>query len=173
MLKNRVKYRKAVPWFAPRSEAEASGTLTRTHKEATGGGPKGPSRMATAEDEAQRDGGPAAVGRGARSRPQGQAAIELALSLPWLIWLIFYTFNAFHMSHTAHIAQKYSAMSLWERIAYRSKFVVDDVQNQLHNREFMAVEYVGPDGRPVKRKIVLGPSEIKAIVGICREPNCR
>jgi hypothetical protein len=104
---------------------------------------------------------------------KGQAAIELALSLPWIIWLIFYMFNAFHTMHTAHIAQKYAAMSLWERTAYRSKFLVDDVVDQLHGKEFMAVEYVGQDGRPVRRKIVLGPTDIRAVMGICREPNCR
>jgi hypothetical protein len=104
---------------------------------------------------------------------KGQAAIELALSLPFVVWLLFYTFNAFYTLHSAHIAQKYAAMSLYERIAYRSKYVVDDVANVLHGKEYMAVQYMGIDGRPEERKIISGPSEIDNTVGICREPACQ
>ena len=105
-----------------------------------------------------------------RKNQRGQAAIELALALPFLIWLIFYTFNAFYMLHTAHVAQKYAAMSLYDRMANRAKFVVDDVDGNLHNREFMAVQYTDSNGKPPTRKILAGPSVINTIVGICREP---
>lgn len=101
---------------------------------------------------------------------KGQAAIELALALPFLIWLVFYTFNAFHMLHTAHVAQKYAAMSLYDRMANRAKFVVDDVDENLHNREFMAVQYTDTNGKPPQRKILVGPATINSVVGICREP---
>ena len=109
--------------------------------------------------------------KGVRGK-SGQAAIEMALALPLLIWLLFYMVNAFYTIHTSHIAQKYAAMSLWSRVAYRSKFVVDDDQNVLHGKEFMAVQYEGTDGKPPERKIVTGPSEVHAVVGLCREPNC-
>ena len=108
-----------------------------------------------------------------RKSKKGQSTIELALSLPFLIWLTFYTLNAFHSMHTSHTAQKYAAMSLYERLANRSKFVVDDVEGRLHNREFMAVEFVDETGRPPVRKILTGPSEINTVIGICREPGCR
>ncbi len=103
---------------------------------------------------------------------KGQATIELALSLPFLIWLIFYTINAFHTLHTSHIGQKYAAMSLYERAANRAKIVVDERENRLHNREFMAVQYMDRNGAKPKRKILVGPSEVNAVVGICREPAC-
>jgi hypothetical protein len=103
---------------------------------------------------------------------RGQATIELALALPFLIWLIFYTINAFHTLHTSHVGQKYAAMSLYERISNRAKIVVDDRDNRLHNREFMAVEYVDSSGRRPRRKILVGPSEVNSVVGICREPAC-
>lgn len=103
---------------------------------------------------------------------RGQATIELALSLPFLIWLIFYTLNAFHTLHTSHMGQKYAAMSLYERTANRAKFVVDDRENRLHGREFMAVQYMDTSGRAPQRKILVGPSEVNSIVGICREPGC-
>jgi hypothetical protein len=103
---------------------------------------------------------------------RGQATIELALSLPFLIWLIFYTINAFHALHTSHVAQRYAAMSLYERMANRAKFVVDDRENRLHGREFMAVQYMDMNGRAPRRKILVGPSEVNAVVGICREPAC-
>jgi len=97
----------------------------------------------------------------------------MALSLPFLIWLVFYTINAFYSIHTAHVAQKYAAMNLWQRVDKRAKFVVDDVVNQLHNREFMAVKYNEPDGSVPRRKINSGPILILNIVGLCREPGCR
>lgn len=103
----------------------------------------------------------------------GQAAVEMALALPFLIWLLFYMLNAFHTMHSSHIAQKYAAMSLWERIAYRSKFVVDDADNRFHGKEFMAVRFLDKDGRSLPaRKIVVGPSRVNVVVGICREPGC-
>jgi hypothetical protein len=104
-----------------------------------------------------------------RKTQSGQAAIEMALALPFLIWLLFYTFNAFHLLHTAHVAQKYAAMSLYDRIANRAKFVIDEREG-LHNREFMAVRYTDENGRPPVRKILVGPATINTIVGICREP---
>jgi len=107
-----------------------------------------------------------------QSKNKGQATIELALSLPFLIWLIFYTINSFHTLHTSHVGQKYAAMSLYERTANRAKFVVDDRDNRIHNREFMAVQYTDTSGRSPKRKILSGPSEVNTIVGICREPGC-
>lgn len=103
----------------------------------------------------------------------GQAAIELALALPFLIWLIFYTINAFHSMHTAHVGQKYAAMSLYDRMANRAKFIVDDRANRLHGKEFMAVQYTDPDGRAPQRKILRGPATINSVIGICREPACR
>ncbi len=105
-----------------------------------------------------------------KRRPNGQATIELALALPFLIWLIFYTINAFHTLHTSHIAQKYAAMSLYERTANRAKFIVDDRDNRVHGREFMAVQYTDTNGNRPRRKILVGPSEINTVVGLCREP---
>lgn len=101
---------------------------------------------------------------------RGQATIELALALPFLIWLIFYTFNAFHTMHTGHVAQKYAALSLYDRLGNRAKFVVDDRDYQLHGKEFMSVRYLDPDGNSPSRKILVGPTKIDAVVGICREP---
>ncbi len=103
---------------------------------------------------------------------RGQATIELALALPFLIWLIFYSINAFHSLHTSHIGQKYAAMSLYERTANRAKFIVDDRENRVHGRDFMAVQYTDQNGRNPQRKILVGPSEVNSIVGICREPGC-
>ena len=103
---------------------------------------------------------------------RGQAAIEMALSLPFLIWLLYYTINGFYSIHTAHVAQKYAAMNLWQRVNNRSKFVMDDVAGQLHNREFMGVRYTEPDGTLPRRKIITGPVPIFNIIGICREPGC-
>ena len=111
------------------------------------------------------------VAKSIRNR-RGQAVIELALSLPFLIWLLYYTINGFYAIHTAHVAQKYAAMNLWQRVDNRSKFVMDDVQKQLHNREFMGVRYTEPDGTLPRRKIIRGPVPIFNIVGICREPGC-
>jgi len=108
-----------------------------------------------------------------RHNAKGQATIELALALPFLIWLIFYTLNAFHSMHTAHVAQKYAAMSLYDRVGNRAKFVVDDREGQLHGKEFMAVQYLSENGNLPERKILFGPIRINAVVGICREPACR
>lgn len=107
-----------------------------------------------------------------KKNKKGQATIELALALPMLIWLIFYTINSYHTMHTSHVGQKYAAMSLYERTANRAKIVVDDRDNRLHGREFMAVQYTDSNGRSPKRKILSGPSEVNTIVGICREPGC-
>lgn len=114
---------------------------------------------------------------GARKKNKGQAAVEVALSLPFLIWLLYYTINGFYTIHTAHTAQKYAAMNLWQRVNHRSKFVMDDFENnragRLHNREFMGVRYTEPDGTLPRRKIIRGPVPIFNIVGICREPGCK
>ena len=105
---------------------------------------------------------------------KGQAAIEMALSLPFLIWLIYYTINGFYSIHTAHVAQKYAAMNLWQRMKNQSKFVVDrlEPQGQLHGRDFMAVRYTETDGSLPRRRIIRGPVPIFNIIGICREPGC-
>lgn len=105
-------------------------------------------------------------------RNTGQATIEMAVALPLIIWLLYYTINAFYSVHTAHVAQKYAAMSLWQRVNNRSKYVMDDLANRLHNREFMAVQYTDEDGNVPRRKIVRGPVVILNTVGICREPGC-
>ena len=102
----------------------------------------------------------------------GQAAIEMALSLPFLIWLMYYTINAFYMIHSSHVAQKYAAMGLYQRLDNRSKFVVDDVANTTFTRSFMAVRYMDPEGNQPTRKILIGPTRINNIIGICREPDC-
>lgn len=102
----------------------------------------------------------------------GQATIELALTLPFFIWLLYQTINGYYMLHTAHVAQKYAAMSLWQRVGNRSKFVMDDFAQRLHQREFMAVRFTDGDGRNIRRKIIRGPIELYNAVGICREPGC-
>ena len=110
---------------------------------------------------------------------KGQAVIEMALALPFLIWLIYYTLNGFYTIHTSHIAQKYSAMSLYQRLNNRGKIVVDDVERKagkpaLVNRRFMAVQYMEPDtNRAPQRKIIAGPNSVNNIVGICRDPECK
>jgi len=104
---------------------------------------------------------------------RGQAVVEMALSLPFLIWLIYYTLNAFYTIHTSHIAQKYSAMNLYQRLNFRSKIAVDDIAAQPVSREFIAVEYREPDANRVpQRKIIAGPNPVNNRVGICREPGC-
>lgn len=108
-----------------------------------------------------------------RKGQKGQAAIEMALSLPFLIWLLYYTLNAFYAIHTSHVAQKYAAMGLAERLDNRAKFVVDGVQNQLVPVDYMAVQYMDEQGGVPRRKIVRGPSEVRNIIGICREPGCQ
>jgi hypothetical protein len=106
-------------------------------------------------------------------RQKGQAAIEMALSLPFVIWLIYYTINAFYSIHTAHVAQKYAAMGLYTRLDNRAKFVVDDVADQLVPVDYMAVQYLDDQGGPPRRKIIKGPTQINSIIGICREPGCQ
>ncbi|MBI4404919.1 MAG: pilus assembly protein [Deltaproteobacteria bacterium] len=105
----------------------------------------------------------------------GQAAIETALALPLIIFLIYYAINAYHSIHTGHIGQKYAAMNLYQRMDYRSKIVVDDLDNRLHGKDFMAVRYAEPSGENPKRKIISpnAPSSIVSIIGICKEPGCR
>ena len=109
-----------------------------------------------------------------KRRSSGQATIELALSLPFLIWLIAYTFNAYYMMHTSHVGQKYAAMNLYKRLNNRAQFVMDDVDGGApHNKQFMAVRYVDGSGDIPKRRIMFAPREIDNIVGICREPGCQ
>lgn len=104
---------------------------------------------------------------------KGQAVVEMALSLPFLIWLIYYTLNAFYTIHSSHIAQKYAAMNLYQRLNNRSKITVDDVSNTVVSSERMAVQYVEPEtNNPPERKIITGPNAVDNIVGICREPGC-
>ena len=103
---------------------------------------------------------------------RGQAAIEMALSLPFIIWLFFYTLNAFYSIHTSHVSQRYAAMNLYQRLNNRAKFVMDDQTGDLHNNTFMAVRYNTPGGDAPKRKILFGPMDVKSVVGICREPGC-
>lgn len=106
-------------------------------------------------------------------RQRGQAVVEMALAMPFLIWLIYYTLNAFYTIHTSHIAQKYSAMNLYQRLSNRSKFVIDDVEQKVVGRKFMAVQYMEPGtNRPPQRKIIAGPNQVNNIVGICREREC-
>jgi len=107
---------------------------------------------------------------------KGQAVVEMALSLPFLIWLIYYTINAYYSMRTAHVGQKYAALNLYQRADYRAKFLVDKVSDpagRLATRNFLAVQYQNFDGRNTpKRKIVKGPISIETTVGICREPRC-
>jgi Flp pilus assembly protein TadG len=105
-------------------------------------------------------------------RNRGQAVIELALSLPFLILLIFFTFNSFHMLHTSHVAQRYAAMNVYQRIQNRTQFVFDDVANQEITRGFAAAQYMESDGNPPQRKIVRNLQKIQAAFGICRETGC-
>ncbi len=103
---------------------------------------------------------------------KGQATIELALSLPFIIWLIYYTLNAFYTMHTAHVSQQYSEMNLNERLNHRSKMVVDDFDNKAVTKDFMAVRYTDGENNAPLRKIVSGRIEVKTKVGICKEPGC-
>lgn len=105
----------------------------------------------------------------------GQAAIETALALPFLIYLFYYTLNAFHAIHTSHVGQKWAAMNLYTRLDNRAKFVVDGVANASFAREFMAVQYVDSQGAQPKRRVLIdqaGGVPIYSVVGICREPAC-
>lgn len=98
----------------------------------------------------------------------------MALALPWIIWLFFYTINAYHQIKTHHVAQKYAAMNLYQRLQHRAKFVVDSQEDQLHGQTYMAVQYLDPNtGAAPTRKILVGPSQVVNIVGICLEPTGR
>ncbi len=111
-----------------------------------------------------------------RGKPRGQATIELALSLPFLIWLISYTFNAYYMMHTSHVGQKYAAMHLYKSLNNRAQFVVDgaDPANPyVHGKKFMAIQYIDSSGEVPKRRILFAPRPITNVVGICREPDCK
>jgi hypothetical protein len=105
----------------------------------------------------------------------GQAAIEMALALPFLIWLLYYTLNAFHTMHTSHVAQKFAALNLYRRLANRAQFAVDELQDALHGKSYMAVEYTDEKGAPPSRKILFStqnPPRALNIIGICKEPRC-
>jgi len=104
---------------------------------------------------------------------QGQAVVEMAISLPFIIWLLYYTINAYYSMRTAQVGQKYAAMNLHQRTDYRAIFVVDNIEKRLVPRRFIAVQYQGQDERNTpKRKIVRGPISIETTIGICREPGC-
>jgi hypothetical protein len=106
---------------------------------------------------------------------KGQAAIEMALSLPFLIFLLYYTVNVFHSIHTGHVGQRYAAMNVYERLDNRSNFIVDDVANRLINKNFIGVQYVDQGGDAPRRRILLTPTyptQILTTVGICLEPAC-
>lgn len=110
-----------------------------------------------------------------RRNPKGQAAIEMAFSLPFLVFLLYYTINVFHSLHTAHIGQRYAAMNVYERLDNRSNFIVDDVANRLINRNFIGVQYTDAGGNAPRRRILLTPAyptQILTTVGICLEPAC-
>jgi hypothetical protein len=105
---------------------------------------------------------------------RGQAVVEMAFAMPFLIWLVYYTLNACYTIHTSHVAQKYSAMNLYQRINNRSKIVVDDVAGRAISKEFMAVQYLDPSSnKQPQRKIISTPRPVNNIVGICREPGCQ
>lgn len=103
---------------------------------------------------------------------KGQATIELALSLPFLIWLTYYTLNAYYTMHTAHVSQQYAAMNLNERMNHRSKLVADDFDKKPVTKDFMAVRFTDGENNSPVRKIISGRIEIKTKVGICKEPGC-
>lgn len=106
---------------------------------------------------------------------RGQATIETALSLPFLIWLLYYTLNAFNYVHSAHIGQKFAAMNLYERLDNRAKFSVDSLADREHGREFMGVQYTDEQGQEPRRNIINSGNRttLKVRVGICKEPSCR
>jgi hypothetical protein len=82
---------------------------------------------------------------------KGQAVIEMALSLPFIIWLIYYTINSYYALRTAQVGQKYAAMNLHQRLDHRAIFVVDGVERQLATKNFLAVQYQNADGGTLKR----------------------
>lgn len=103
---------------------------------------------------------------------RGQAAVEMAFSLPLLIWLTYYVINAYYSMHTNHVAQKYAAMGMYQRLNNRAQFAVDDVANSVVNRSFIAVQYTDVEGNVPLRKITIGPMRVINSAGICREPDC-
>jgi len=107
-----------------------------------------------------------------RLNQKGQAAIETAFALPFIIWLLYYTLNAYHSLHTAHVAQKYAAMNLYQRLDNRAKFTVDQFSNTLYRRNYMAVQYTEDGEALPRRRILLEGSDglqIDGTIGICRE----
>jgi hypothetical protein len=107
---------------------------------------------------------------------KGQAAIEAALAIPFLIYLMYYTINAFQAIHTSHTGEKYAAMNMYQRLDNRSKFIVDDVANTLIDKTFIAVQWGDVSGNAPRRRILLehvGAMQINNVVGICREPGCQ
>lgn len=108
-----------------------------------------------------------------RKNQSGQAVIEMALALPFLIWLIYYTINAYLMIHTAQIGQKSAAMSVFQRADNRAVIAIDGVEQALAQKRYLAVQYRDPASNGVpRRKILVGPVDINSTIGICREPRC-
>ena len=105
----------------------------------------------------------------------GQATIETALALPFLIWLLYYTLNAFQYIHTHHVGQKFAAMNMYERLANRAKFSVDAKADQVHSSDFIAVRYTDPEGNPTRRNILDSGNNttVNTVIGICKEPSCQ
>lgn len=106
----------------------------------------------------------------------GQAAIETGLALPFFIFLLYYTINAFHSMHTSHVGQKYAAMNMYQRLNHRAQFAVDDLEQRVITKQFIAVQYTDAEGEVPKRRILLDPvvpTRILNVVGICREPDCK
>lgn len=106
---------------------------------------------------------------------RGQAAVETALALPFLIYLMYYTINAYHSLHTGHVAEKYAAMNMYERLDNRAQFAVDGVDKRVFDKTFIAVQYTTAEGNAPRRRILLTPrfpTSINVIAGICREPGC-
>jgi hypothetical protein len=105
---------------------------------------------------------------------RGQAAIEAAFTLPFLIFLLYYTLNAFQAIHTSHVGEKYAAMNMYERLDNRAKFAVDDLAHSAFTKTYMAVQYGNMNQQPPQRRILLqGQLSIYNVVGICREPGCK
>lgn len=108
---------------------------------------------------------------------KGQAAIEMAFALPFLIFLIYHTIIAYIAIHTSHVAQHAAANNLHERVQNRAVVGIDQLATDGGapvSRQFMGVEYEGVGGgRPPRRRIDAGQIEIRNIVGICREPDCK
>jgi len=109
---------------------------------------------------------------------KGQAVVEMAISLPFIIWMIYYTLNAYYTMRTSQVGQKYAAMNLHQRLDYRAIYAVDKVaepeRGRIATREFIAVQYQNSeDQNTPKRKIIKNPISIETTIGICREPGCR